>query len=133
MARLVIVDDDTDMADLLAQVLRGEGHDVRVANDGAEGLELVHADPPDAILLDVEMPVMTGPDMSLALLVRDCGLENIPVVLCSGVLDLEHVAANVGTPYFLPKPCPLDTLDRVLATALVERKAPHPAARLRSV
>lgn len=126
MAHIVIVDDDVDMADLLFEFLRSKGHAVRVAHDGAEGLELIRSSRPDAILLDVEMPVMTGPDMAMNLLIHDCGLEQIPIVLCSGILNLDAIARHVGTPYFLPKPCPLDALEHVLSTALVERRRPHP-------
>jgi DNA-binding NtrC family response regulator len=129
MADLIIVDDDTDMGDLLSDFLRSEGHDVRVARNGAEGLELIRDRAPDLTIVDVEMPIMTGPDMALQLLVHDCGLEEIPVVLCSGVLHLGDVAARVGTPYFVAKPYELAELDAVIRRALVERRAPTPMER----
>jgi CheY-like chemotaxis protein len=128
MADIVIVDDDEDMADLLSAFLRTTGHDVRVGRNGAEGLELVRTHAPDAIVLDVEMPVMSGPDMAIKLLIHDCGLERIPLILCSGVLQLPQVAAEVGTPYFLSKPYALDTLQRTLSRVLVERTPPHASA-----
>jgi CheY-like chemotaxis protein len=126
MAALLIVDDDQDMADLLSELLRSEGHEVRVAHDGAEGLAAVHGRAPDVILADVEMPVLTGPEMARAMLVHDLGLEKIPIVLASGVLDLPAVAAAVGTPYYLAKPYSIDALSRLLARVLEERQAPYP-------
>lgn len=61
MASLLIVDDDVDTGDLLADLLRDEGHDVQVARNGREGVAQLRARGPDLVLLDVEMPVLTGP------------------------------------------------------------------------
>ncbi|MCW5831528.1 MAG: hypothetical protein KIS78_03635, partial [Labilithrix sp.] len=76
--------------------------------------------------LDVEMPALTGPEMALEMFLRDRGLENIPIILCSGVLDLESIAADVGTRYFLPKPYDPSALTRLIQRVLEERAAPQP-------
>ena len=123
---LLIVDDDSDLADLLAEALRSEGHQVTVAYDGAEGLRLVSAQRPDLLLLDVEMPLVDGPEMAYQLLLRNCGQENIPIVLLSGVVDLPQVAARVGTPYFLAKPYDVEALLPLVDRALAERIPPRP-------
>src|SRR5689334_15154129 len=99
MAELLIVYDDSDMADLVSDLLRSKSHGVRVAPDGKAGLELVADRRPDAIVLDVEMPSMTGPELAHEMFVRDNGLEDIPLLLCSGVMNLPKVAERVGTPY----------------------------------
>ena len=62
MADLLIVDDDLDSAEALADILRAEGHEVRVGYDGNEGLRLAGERYPDAALLDVEMPHLGGPE-----------------------------------------------------------------------
>jgi DNA-binding NtrC family response regulator len=126
MADLLIVDDDMDVAEILTDVLRSEGHLVRIARDGEEGLRALERGNTELVLLDVEMPVLDGPEMALRMFVRDCGLEKIPVVLLSGVLDLAHVAQVVGTPYFLGKPCRLQELLTLVRRALGERAAPQP-------
>jgi DNA-binding response OmpR family regulator len=126
MADLLIVDDDLDTAEILADVLDSESHAVRIAHNGQEGLALVAVRKPDLVLLDVEMPVLSGPDMAYQLFLRDCGDEYIPIVLLSGVMELPSVAAVVGTPYFLPKPYTLEELDALMARALVERRPPVP-------
>jgi DNA-binding response OmpR family regulator len=126
VANLLIVEDDPDIAELLAAELAGEGHAVRVAHDGQEGLRLVAERHPDLVLLDVEMPFLTGPQMSSEMLVHDLGEEEIPIVLLSAVINLYKVAARVGTPYFLPKPFTVDALSRLVAKALVERHPPAP-------
>lgn len=76
MADLLIVDDDADTTEALEDVLASEGHRIRVARDGVEGLASVRSGRPDVILLDVEMPRLTGPEMAYQMLVRDAGDED---------------------------------------------------------
>ena len=85
MADVLIIDDDLDSADALAELFRAEGHDVRVGYNGQDGLRLAQERIPQVALLDVEMPLLDGPGMAYEMLLRDMGLENIPVVFLSGV------------------------------------------------
>lgn len=126
MADLLIVDDDPDMGELLGEALARHGHQVRIARDGMDGLRELAIRMPDAVLLDVEMPMLDGPGMAYEMFVRNCGLENIPIILLSGVVDLEQVAARVGTPYFLSKPYALGAVRALCDRALAERTAPVP-------
>lgn len=126
MADLLVVDDDVETGDLLADLLRDEGHEVRVARNGRDGLALLHERLPDLVLLDVEMPVLTGPEVAYAMFLHDAGMEEVPIVLLSGVFGLTRVAAAVGTPYFLAKPCDLTRLFGLVGKALAERLPPHP-------
>jgi FixJ family two-component response regulator len=79
---------------------------------------------PDVVLLDVEMPVLNGPGMAYEMLIHDVGAERIPVVVLSGVADLELVVAEVGTPYFLAKPYHLSQVLSLVSRALEERRHP---------
>src|SRR5277367_6317924 len=108
MADLLIVDDDCDFADLLADVLLAEGHQIRLARNGRDGLDAVLARAPAVILLDVEMPTLTGPEMAYTLFLANAANAKIPIVLTSAVSDLAQLAGVVGTPYFLAKPYRLD-------------------------
>ena len=126
MADLLIIDDDVDSADALADILRAEGHEVRVGFNGQEGLSLVHERTPALVLLDVEMPLVSGPAMAYEMFLRDTGLEEVPIVLLSGVQNLADVAVTVGTPYFLGKPYRLETLLALVGRVLSERTAPRP-------
>jgi CheY-like chemotaxis protein len=126
VANLLVVDDDADVAELLAAVLESRGHSVRVARDGREGLRLVAEGYPDLVLLDVEMPFVTGPEMSREMLFRDRGQEEIPIVLLSAVPNLFRVAARVGTPYFLRKPYDAAAVSALVDSALAERRPPLP-------
>lgn len=127
MADVLIVDDDIDSADALAEIMRAEGHDVRVGHNGQDGLRLARERIPRVALLDVEMPLLDGPGMAYEPFLRDMGLERIPVVFLSGVPDLKDVAAKVGTPYFPGKPYRYEAVVALVNRALAERVAPRPA------
>src|SRR4051794_8404442 len=58
--RILVVDDDAAVRDSLARTLRFEGHEVETAGDGVQALDSVHAGEPDAMILDVSMPVLDG-------------------------------------------------------------------------
>jgi CheY-like chemotaxis protein len=127
MANVLIVDDDVQVAKVSARALTSRGHRVSTALTGEDGLRVLgHAPLPDCVILDVEMPVLTGPEMAYEMLRHDAGLEKVPIVLVSGRGDLPEVAARVGTPYFLSKGSShyLQVLERLLARALRERVAP---------
>jgi len=129
MADILIVDHDEDLPDLLAELLGELGHRVSVARNGREGLGALASGLPDAIILDIEMPLLDGPSMAHEMFLADAGKERIPIVLISGYVDLPAIAARIATPYFAPKPCSLDTLVGLLDRALAERVAPSPVAR----
>lgn len=124
MPDLLIVDDDSDVSEILAEALLDEGYAVRRARDGQEGLEEVQRILPDLVLLDVEMPVLDGPAMAHAMLIHDLGAERVPIVLLSGIADFDRVVARVGTPYFLPKPYRLAEVLALITRALKERCFP---------
>jgi len=128
MADLLVIDDDLDGADALAELMRLEGHEVRVGYDGEEGLRLMQERIPEVVIVDVEMPIVGGPAMAYEMLLRDAGLEAVPVVLVSGVTHLRDIATRVGTPYFLGKPYRHTQVVELVRRALAERLAPRPAS-----
>jgi CheY-like chemotaxis protein len=128
MASVLVVDDDEDLVDVLAELIRFEGHRVCTARNGLEGLKRLTAGyRPDAIVLDIDMPMLTGPEMAMRMFLEDLGMEKIPIVLLSGTADLQASAATVRTPYFLAKPCSPEELIATLQRALTEGRAPHPS------
>ena len=60
MAKILIVDDDEDIRELLMYNLKREGHDVSCAENGLEALDMIQSNIPDLIILDVMMPKMDG-------------------------------------------------------------------------
>jgi CheY-like chemotaxis protein len=123
---ILVIDDDADMADACATVLRLEGDAVRIARNGREGLACLEQELPDVIVCDVEMPLMDGPALASQAYLRDRGAELIPIVLVSGAANLAVIAQRVGTPYFLAKPFSGEQLLELLARANTERHAPRP-------
>jgi DNA-binding NtrC family response regulator len=128
MAHVLLVDDDNDVVETYADFLRSEGHEVRTAGTGEEGLLALRAAPlPDVVVLDVDMPVLGGPGMAHKMLLHDAGEEKIPILLMSGREDLPRIAAQMGTQYFLKKPAEGEKLLNMLSRALRERGAPSSA------
>jgi CheY-like chemotaxis protein len=66
-SRILLVDDDVDAADTMAEFLALLGHEVRVAHDGPRALELAAAFAPDVVLLDIGLPGMNGHEVARAL------------------------------------------------------------------
>jgi CheY-like chemotaxis protein len=98
MARLLLVDDDNDVAEAFGELLLAEGHGGHTASTGEEGLVVLRASSlPDATVLDVGMPVLGGPAMAHKMLLHDVGEENVPIILMSGRQDLREIARKMGT------------------------------------
>lgn len=130
MATILIVDDDVDNAALSAHLIESAGHRVRTAADGADGLRALKTEPyPDCTLLDVDMPVLTGPEMAHQMFLNDAGEECIPIILTSARDNVSDLAAQMGTPYFLLKASPdySSALLVLVARALKERRPPTSA------
>ena len=102
---VLIVDDNEVNRDLLARRVRQEGYEVKVACDGFEALEVVHAESLDLILLDIMMPQMNGYQV-LEALKADPSLRYIPVVMISAVDDIDSVVRciELGAEDYLSKP-----------------------------
>lgn len=82
MASIVVAEDDTDIAELLATVLSGAGHNVQTVPNGPEALEAVARTSPDLVILDHHMPGMSGLDVAGRLRSAD-DTANIPVIMLS--------------------------------------------------
>jgi DNA-binding response OmpR family regulator len=82
MARVFVVDDEPDMVDLLATILKSDGFKVDTDTDGRSALARLLADPPDLVLLDLMMPDLDGMEL-LKLLRLDSKGANVPVLVVS--------------------------------------------------
>ena len=89
--RVLVVDDEPDFAAIVQGNLEKEGFEVEIAYNGVEGLEKVHSNPPDAIVLDVMMPEKDGYKMCRELK-ADEKYADIPVVLLTAVAS--HVTST---------------------------------------
>ena len=104
MPMVLVVDDVPLMRDTLCRVLRREGFEAMAAEDGAEAIGMVGSVPPDLILLDVNMPQMSGLEV-LEQLHQHPLWKDVPVVMISGFADSRTVrrAHALGAREFLPK------------------------------
>jgi class 3 adenylate cyclase len=103
--RVLVVDDDPDMAAFLTHMLRQEGMSVETVNDGQSALARVAASPPDLMLLDVMMPGISGFDVCRQLKGGE-STALIPVVLVTALEDSESRVRGIeaGADDFLSKP-----------------------------
>jgi len=105
MALIVLMEDDAATRMLVASVLKKEGHEVLLAEDGARGLMLVEERKPDVIISDVQMPEMNGFQM-LAALRQNAALAQIPVILLTSLQERAHmrIGMTTGADDYITKP-----------------------------
>jgi PAS domain S-box-containing protein len=123
MLRLLIVDDNRDAAEMLGMYLEAAGHEIHIAYDGADALARAGAIGPNACLLDVGLPDMSGYELAQRLreLPAARGAEMIAITGYGSKSDREH-SAQAGIDHHLTKP-----VDTTLLTHLLADIVPRPA------
>jgi CheY-like chemotaxis protein len=114
--RILAVEDEPEYLELLRDVLKSVGHSIRIATNGAEGLDVLNHDNVDVIMCDVAMPVMDGVEFHEK--VRGTpGHKNTPFIFLTGVDDLTKVRAvcKADCDLLLQKPFPVDKLLQMFA------------------
>ncbi len=104
-AKILIVDDDEGIRGLLKTMVRKLGHTTMLAENGISALEQMEADPPDLVLLDINMPEMDG-NVILNCMKANEKLCLIPVIMATGVDTEESMIQNIekGADAYLTKP-----------------------------
>jgi DNA-binding response OmpR family regulator len=117
--RLLVVEDEPDMADLVASRLRREGYTVDVAGDGAAALGRVRADPPDLAIVDIMLPRFTGTQL-LTEMRQDPRTATVPVILLTAKAEESDVVVglSLGADDYVTKPFSLSVLVARVAAAL---------------
>ena len=132
-ARILIVDDDPVMVRVLARILAPMG-EILFATDGESALRMVRERSPDAVLLDVEMPGMSGFEVC-RIIKSDQGNEDLPVLFVSGHTDIETEAKGLeagAVDYIMKPPSPPIVRARV-RTQLILRERTRQLLRLASI
>jgi DNA-binding response OmpR family regulator len=114
MERLLLVDDDVELCEILTEYFAAEGFDVEAAHDGARGLELARSDQHSILILDLLLPGIRGLDVLGQLRAH----SNMPVlILTARGDDLDRILGlELGADDYLPKPFnPRELLARVRA------------------
>jgi CheY-like chemotaxis protein len=109
--RILVVDDEDDLRECFADVLRAEGYDVRTARNGRDALEQIEKPHggPCLVLLDMMMPGMDGAEV-LRILREKERLATLPVVVVSAQRDLAEAAKRMGVRRVIRKPVSVDVL-----------------------
>ena len=126
--RVLVVEDDEDIAQVLQRALRLEGYEVKVASDGVQALDDVHAFLPDLIVLDLGLPRMDGIDVARRLR-RDEDDTPILILTARDALDARVEGLDVGADDYLVKPFERQELLARLR-ALLRRRPPRGSASL---
>ena len=114
-ARVLVIDDDPGLRELLQLCLEDEGYAVAVSINGRDGLDRLQRWRPRVILLDLMMPVMDGWTFRAEQLARD-DLARIPVVVLSAAHQARRQAEMLGAAAIIEKPFDLDSLCATVTT-----------------
>ena len=130
MAKILIVDDEVGIRELLSEILRDEGHDILLAENAAAARAARNAVRPDMVLLDIWMPDTDG--ITLLKEWAANGQLNMPVVMMSGhgTIDTAVEATRIGAIDYLEKPIALQKLLAAVKRGLQRPQAPGAPAPL---
>ena len=125
-ARVLLVEDDRGVRESLARALQFEGYDITTASDGGSGLELARSVDPDAVILDVMMPVLSGLDVARKLRAEG---SDVPILMLTARHEVPDRVdgLDAGADDYLVKPFALDEL-LARIRALLRRSGPTEAA-----
>jgi CheY-like chemotaxis protein len=120
LPRIVVIEDDAAIREILQLALSGEGYEVREARNGEEGLALLARDGADLVLVDMKMPVMDGAEFCRVYALRP--RPRARVIIMTAASQAVEAAALPGVIEAIAKPFELDEL-----LEAVTRNAPRPA------
>jgi two-component system, OmpR family, response regulator MprA len=125
--RVLVVEDDTDIAGVLRRSLDKEGYDVRVAGDGDEALDQAGVFSPDAVVLDLGLPTLDGVEVCRRL--RTDGDVPILILTARDALEARVEGLDAGADDYLVKPFEREEL-LARMRALLRRRPPRGSASL---
>jgi DNA-binding response OmpR family regulator len=115
---ILVVDDESDVRDLLRKFLTRRGYEVRTAGDGEAAIEAIRETHPDIVLLDIRLPKLDG--LSVLQRLRDES-DNVAVITMSGNADEDTArkSLELGAADFITKPFNLPYLETSLLAKLI--------------
>ena len=116
--KILVVDDDTNICELLRLYLTKEGYQVTVANDGEEGLEKFNQVKPDMVLLDVMMPKMDG--LEVCRRIRKAGNTPVMMLTAKGETFDKVLGLELGADDYIVKP--FDTKEVIARIKAIARR-----------
>jgi DNA-binding response OmpR family regulator len=112
MSNVLLIEDESSIADVLARSLRARGHIVRLAVNGMDGLLALTEEVPDVMVLDISLPDITGWEVLRRLSQRD--RERVPVIVFSASPLAPARVAEFTPAGVLTKPFPIGALQRLV-------------------
>ena len=128
-SHILIIEDDSSVCELLFTCLSKAGYRVSIAQSGEAGLSQIDEDPPEAVVLDLNLPGMNGLDVCRAMR-RDPWMSRIPVLMLTGQAEEDDVVAGleVGADDYMTKPFSPKLLTARVKSLLRRRSSnPNPA------
>ncbi|HEX2913652.1 MAG TPA: response regulator [Chloroflexia bacterium] len=125
MAKVLVIDDEPSIATLVAEVIEGYGHEVTIAYNGKQGLELARYGIFELIISDVMMPYLNGRDL-LKIVRSDPKLSETKFVLMSAVSHLTGPDHETAPDAFIVKPFDITTVDKVVNNFLADGELQAP-------
>jgi DNA-binding response OmpR family regulator len=103
--KVIVCDDEPAILESVSFVVREEGYDVRTAEDGDECLRLIHAEPPDLVLLDVMMPGKSGFDLCREIKMQEATRHTYVILLTAAGRDRDMKDGyDSGADEYITKP-----------------------------
>jgi len=117
--KLLVVDDEQDVVELIEKKLSREGYEVVTAFDGAEALVKMREDNPDIILLDLMLPKKNGMEV-LKEIRQDYKDRWRPVIIISAKHELDSIKGcySLEADHYLTKPCSMENILRAISTMI---------------
>jgi len=113
IAKILVIDDDEQTTTMLSKFFRSKGFEINITNDPLDGLNMIRAEKFDIILLDINMPVISGIGI-IELLAGENTLKNQNILIFSGTqmpeIQLKNWLRKDGIKGFIKKPIKLDEL-----------------------
>jgi signal transduction histidine kinase len=119
--QVLIVDDDYEVAEALGVRLSGAGYRVLTAHDGQEGIESAVLHRPDAVLMDIRMPVKDGMT-ALSELRTHPDTKSLPIIMLSASVRDQQAALDYGARFFIQKPYDAQTVLSALEASMETRE-----------
>jgi DNA-binding response OmpR family regulator len=126
LARVLVIDDQRDTVDLVTAVLSDAGYQVTGAMSGGDGLMVLDVEQPDVVILDLQMPGVSGVEVLCQIRRERPGL---PVIIFSAQVDIAvaRTTLSLGAIDYIPKPFDPEHMLRSVGAALTHGRSSGPA------
>ncbi|MCB4791176.1 MAG: response regulator [Elusimicrobia bacterium] len=127
MAKILVMDDESSLRDILASTLKSMGHEVVTAEDGRQAIEIAKRDLPEIALLDIQVPDMDGIEVLRELKKLN---QDIRGIILSGSADVDIAVSTIkqGASDFISKPFKIDEVKTIVEKVLKSKPRPMSSA-----